>query len=716
MKRILMATAAGLTLAWASSALADDAPSQKPTTVSPVEVPGRRTDDTPPKLDHIMREVSGTQITVTKRTTVTKLDLQPTIADNNLQQLFSRSPGLLVTEQPTPAQFNLGYRGLGNPQESEYVTVLQDGQPLASDWIGFPTLYVMPLPQSVSEIQLIRGGSALLYGPEPAPAVNFVSRRPKPGAPFSGSSENVVGGHGLYSTYDVIEAADGPFEYRAGLGYVVSDGQRQNARSTRGQFDLYLGWRPAQGQLWSLDLRAWQVSAGDPGRLIEGQYLANPEFSPTPYNHDWVDRYSATVTHSREFGAGWLLEAKAWTSWQQLSSRAGAALSSSGVPPTSTTVQNDVFRTLGADVRFRKRWGRGNALTFGFTGYGSEAPFRQWTNSTTLTPGKDDHSGTPRLDQTRSSRYSAFFAENVFRFGRFHIVPSARMDTETVKVDETVRPPNLVRPLIHVNATRSIPLLGLGFGNDFGKGNETYFSVSQGWRPLRYFDVASPFSNQRDGFPGNPSRAVSWEAGVHGTPLPGLFYDVGVFQIDFQNRVETRRNFDPLDPTAVLVVNTGNTRHRGLEAEVSYDFFAGRSDGQHLTVFGSGSWLEAQFTGSLDPTQIGKTPAFAPRTLVKGGITWRKDKAWSVSLTGVSVASQYWQDSDLPGPVANPIPARIPAYTVFDLAGDWWITPRLRLIGGVSNLGDERYYSRIFSSGIEPGPRRTGYFGLAVGF
>src|SRR5678815_3776200 len=98
-------------------------------------------DDWKAKLDHIMSEVSGTEITVTKKATVIKLDQQPTVTNNNLQQLFTKAPGLLVTEQNTPGQFNLSYRGLGNPQESEFVTVLMDGVPLASDWIGFPTLY-----------------------------------------------------------------------------------------------------------------------------------------------------------------------------------------------------------------------------------------------------------------------------------------------------------------------------------------------------------------------------------------------------------------------------------------------------------------------------------------------------------------------------------------------------------------------------------------------
>ena len=138
-------------------------------------------DEQRPKLSHIMKEVEGTQITVTKKTTVTKLDQVPTIIDNDQQEAFARTPGILVTQQQTPAQFNFSYRGLGNPQESEYVLVLQDGVPITTDWIGFPTLYYLPLYQSVSEIQVLRAGNSLLYGPEPAPAINFVSRRPTAG-------------------------------------------------------------------------------------------------------------------------------------------------------------------------------------------------------------------------------------------------------------------------------------------------------------------------------------------------------------------------------------------------------------------------------------------------------------------------------------------------------------------------------------------------------
>src|ERR1041385_1447139 len=42
-------------------------------------------DETRLKLDHIMKELSGTEITVTKKATVIKLDEQPTVIANNQQ-------------------------------------------------------------------------------------------------------------------------------------------------------------------------------------------------------------------------------------------------------------------------------------------------------------------------------------------------------------------------------------------------------------------------------------------------------------------------------------------------------------------------------------------------------------------------------------------------------------------------------------------------------
>lgn len=666
------------------------------------------------KLKHQMPEVSGTEITVTKKTTVTHLDLQPTVIGNNLDQLFARSPGVLVSQQPTPTQFNLSYRGLGNPQESEYMLVMQDGIPLESDWIGFPTLYAMPLTQSLSEIQLIRGGSSLLYGPEPAPVINLVSKRPKPGTPLSASTEQVIGSQGLYSTYNVLEGSHGKWTYRADAAYVRSDGTRPNAQSQMRQADLYVEYRPDDKQYWWLDLHAIDADSGSAGRMSYPQWLADPRATPTPWNRDWVDRYQLVLGHQREWGNGWLFIGKLWAGYQDLASRAANGALPPQPPPAATTLQDEQFRTQGVDLRVRKKWGHGNAFTAGVVAFHGNDPFRQWTDTDPYVD-RFDRDGVPRLRQKRQSNYYSVFAENVFRLPHeIHIVPSIRLERERVAVNETVRPPFLSRPLINESDTRTVPLFGLGIGNDFGQGNETYFNVSKGWRPLRYFDMASPFANVVPGRAPEPSKALSWEAGVHGVPLTGLYYDVSLFWIDFKNRIEAQH----INATDVIEVNSGDTRNRGLEGQINYDFFAPTSlaaQGRHLEGFFSVSLLNARFTRSVIPGQVGKIPAYAPRYLAKAGITWRADHRYKVSLTAVSVASQYWQDSNQPfGSGVSYIPAKIPAYTVVDLASDWQINRNFKLLAGVSNLTDRNYYDRVWLTGLEPAYGRTWYAGFEL--
>ena len=686
---------------------AEEAPQREPSIV----VIGERRENTPEKLDHIMPEVDGTKITVTKKTSVTKLDLLPTIEDNNQRQLFSRTPGVFVSEQPSATQFNLSYRGLGNPQESEFVLLLQDGIPISTDWIGFPTAYYMPLPQSLAEVQLIRGGSSLLYGPNPAPAVNLVSKRPAADQPLGAYTENVVGSDGLFSNYNTIEGSSGKFSGRANLAFVRNHGQRDNGASRVRQGDLYLAYRPTAASLWYVDLHNHYASSGDPGRLSYAQFVADPDQALTPFNHNWVRRTSAILGNESDLGNDWRVEAKLWATWQSLQQRSAPA----GAHPATTTLVDEAFHSQGADIRFRKRWGKGNALTFGTVLFHDHAPFRQWTSTDILAP-RGANSGTPRLDQDRDSWYGAVFAENVFRLpGRWHVVPSVRIEREKIRIDESVRPPNLVRPLIHQSASRTIPMFGLGAGFDFGRQNETYFSVSQGYRPVRFFDVASPFSNVNPGGVPEASKSLSWEAGVHGTPVTGLFYDASLFWIDFKNRIETI----VVSPTESLLQNSGDTRHRGFEGELSYDFLAARRDGLHLTAFGNISLLDAKFTSSNLANRVGNRPAFAPRVTAKYGISVRKDGRFNLSLTGTSVSSQYFQDSDLPVGTptsANYIPAKVPAVTLLDLAGDWQLTRNIRALAGISNLANRKYYTRVFQNGIEPGARRKVYAGLALGF
>ncbi|HKP92342.1 MAG TPA: TonB-dependent receptor plug domain-containing protein [Chthoniobacterales bacterium] len=749
--------------AFASPLFAQDAP----TTTSPgITVTGEPLatphphDDTRPKLEHIMREVDGTQITVTKKATTIKLDKQPPIENNNLQEQFAKAPGLIVSEQQNPGQYNFTYRGLGNPQESEYTLFLQDGIPLMSDWIGFPTLYYVPVPQSVSEIQIIRGGSSLLYGPEPAPAINYVTKHPTPGTPWHAYVEQTGGPDNTYSSYASVEEANGPLEFRMDGFYRTSDTQRDFNKYDLWQANGYLGWRPDSHQLLALDVHASRFDGEDPGRLNYAQWLANPDQAVTPYNHNWVDRYTAVLRYELELG-NWLIQAKGWYTHQDIDSRAAGNINPvTGAFPTNTVFGYEEFNNGGIDLRARLRWGegtmfRGSALTFGGMVYHGDAPFQRYTLTNANTgPGflfapRGTTSTAVALDQDRSADYQAFFIENVFRIGAFHIVPSFRLDHESVDVDATVAPYFTPGTPSGRSADKLVPLWGIGLGNDFGKGNETYFSASSGWRPVRFFDVAGTRTAISPGDTPDPFESLDIELGVHGTPIKGFWYDVGLFWMEFSNRIETRA--DPLGgPFDTLAFNSGSTRHRGFEGEVAYDFLApfqqepvaevtdakDSKDAKNtlrttrewhplqLIVFTNVQVLDAEFTeseqiipGSGGQTFVGNEPAYAPDLVVKGGITFKRDKCFNITFTAVHVGEQFWQDSNL-GSASIP-PPTIPSYEVYNLSGEFYITRNVRLIGGISNLADEKYYSRVFPFGggsIDPAPGRSGYLGMSVEF
>jgi Fe(3+) dicitrate transport protein len=162
-------------------------------------------------------------------------------------------------------------------------------------------------------------------------------------------------------------------------------------------------------------------------------------------------------------------------------------------------------------------------------------------------------------------------------------------------------------------------------------------------------------------------------------------------------------------------VNTGSTRNRGVEFEGSYDLlrlWSASATNEHLSLFANGSLLDAHFTSSIIPGQVGKTPAYAPHYVLKTGLIWREDNRYKVSLFLDCVGAQYFQDSD---ESLGTTPALIPSYTVLDVAADYSLADHWHLLAGVSNLTDRRYYSRVFLAAgqLEPADALAAYAGVA---
>lgn len=700
-RRLRVFRPAAVTLAaatWAALAAAQSAPQQ----VGRVEVNGRA-----------QPETDGAKLTVTKKVSVAKLEDQPAVVDGNQREIFNALPGLVLAEQADPSQLNLSYRGIGNPQESEFLLVLQDGIPIASDFLAFPTLHVTPVPQSVREVQMIRGGSGLLYGPQPQPVLNYITKRPTPGQPLTGSTEQVGGSDHLFASYNTLSGSSGAIDWGGRFAYRSSDGQRANGDYRTRNGALSVGFTPAAGQHLALNVDSIRTESGLPGLLTIAQFQANPQTTTTPNDRTWVDRDTVSLVAELHLGADWLVEAKAWNGRQRLTTR-----SVSGA--TATTLADLVFDYTGLDARALKPWG-GHALAFGYTGYSSQSPWRQYSGSNP-TVSRDETSQTLSYANDRHTRYDAMFAENAFRFDGLHIVPAVRLEREEIAAHETVatgHPTNLANRSLVRNKT----LRGLGLGQAFAGTHEAYLNLSQGWRPVRYLEIAS--ATRSFGATNAPESTsyTSFEFGAQGRTAAGFAYNVSLFQVNAKNKIESQGNGIA---GQTVSVNSGDARSRGLEGQWSYDLFrqlGERPAGQALNWTFNASLLDAKITRSQTlvsaggPTLAGNRLAYAPRHVVKTGLTWRDGNAFKAALLLTSVGEQYWADNNQPRVVSGVevTPAKIRAVSLADLSFDWTVVPHVRLLGGVSNLTDRRYYSRVFfvNGGIEPAKGRTVQIGAA---
>ena len=663
-----------------------------------------------PRFPQISKDIEDGQILSGKKTTDVKLDEQPAVANNELRQTFVRVPGLLVSEQQIPSHFNVNYRGLGDPHESEFVMFFEDGVPLASGWFGYPTMYYLPPTERLERVQFVRGGSSLLYGPQPGPAVNLVTRDPLPEAEFAARSRHIGGSDGLYTTYNEISGGSGDFGYRVELDHRDFDGTRENSASEVDGASVSLFWRESDLANWRLDLNHYESESEEAGRLPTGLFESRPDYTSTPFNRIWIERQSATLSTERQLAEGYTLDAKLWHAELDRDSRRASSAFLPGQLPVNLTAAFDHqdFSNTGFDARVTHDFGSNHTLTFGLTAYTEDSP--RWQRSNVQLDA--DGGTTLRYAQERGTDYVALFAESVFRFDRWSVIPALRVESLTLDIEETTPSSTLIRDAINDDFSHTVPLAGLGATYDFvDQRLQAYGNVSQGYRPMRYDDVGNPTSNLIDGNDPDPSKTLSAEIGLRGSPVDGLFFDVSLFHIDFRNKIEQIT----VSPTEVERVNSGDARHQGIEFSGEYDFFAGRN-GTHLTLFGSVALLDAEITESVTASLVGKTPAYAPDHIAKLGLIWRGfDERLKLGLTGTMVDDQFWRDANTSiGTGVTFVAAEIPSYEVLDLTGEWRINPHFSLLGGVNNLTDEKYTSRVRGDGVDPGAERHAYVGIEV--
>jgi Fe(3+) dicitrate transport protein len=665
--------------------------------------------------------VEGTKVYSGKKVTVLDLDSLPQIQTDNYRQAFSQIPGLLVSELSNASLLSLGYRGIGDPHESQNLLVLKDGLPFVVDLYGYPTVYYAPPFEAVDRLEFIRGGASLMYGPQPSGALNYVTHLPRRDRPFAARTQHVLGSYGLYSTHSLVDGTVGK------LGYLVSFDHRQgdSFRRENSDFELNGGsvrlvYDVSASTRWLLDFDATSADSGEPGglTLAQGAGLLNYDADrrATQLRHDRVrvQRYVPSLGVESWLGDNTLLTARAWGGYYERYSKrqrtgGGSAFGAVGNLIDSNTINTHRYYTFGAEGRLRRDWeglGGQHTLVGGVATYVADAPFEVDRGATA-----DADTGAARQRSQRDTVAGSVFAENVFRYGRLSLTPGFRLENIHQAITETLNLDKTASPLLEDSYVDHVPLVALGAAYEFARHGEFYGNVSQGYKAKTYADAVPLANNTVVSENLNPGGTWTYEAGLRGRPGDWWHYDLSVFLIDYHDRFGsvTRDGLTRFE-------NVGRSLNRGVDAATEVDLIgladrlrgtdAGATWGA-LSLYGNVSLLDAEFvSGPLD----GRTPQYAPDYILRTGLIYRLGTRAKVAVLGTFVDAHYANDN-------NTAEFRIPSYMVWDLTAEYefW-KDHARLFAGLNNALDEDYWSRVRANGIDPAIGRNVYAGLSLAF
>jgi Fe(3+) dicitrate transport protein len=642
----------------------------------------------------------GTKLFTAKKTTVADMAELPPVPTNNHRLLASQLPGLLISEVNNESFASFNYRGIGDPHESFNVNILKDGVPISADQVGYPANYFMPPAQTLEGIELFRGGAALLYGPQPGAALNFVTKRPEFNSGRRFSTNQTIGSWELFSSHNEFSYGDedvafmGTYHHRSSEGY----------RRVNGGFDVnnYIAkaaLKTDAGARWLVDMDVYDATFGEPGGLTleQGEGLAsftdNRRQSTLQFDRLQIERYAPTVHLDYDLSRDTAVSAKVFaTHYRRYSRRQdlGGAPAFGGIPlADTTTIALQEFQNIGLDSRVKQNYTlfeENHTLTAGVFGNLLRSPLR-------TEKGDNPSANTGILNRLvyRNSAQLSAFVENQFNIGALKVVPGFRMENIYFDINETVDTSSATGELRRENSWYNEPLFFIGSAYEL-ESSEIYANVSESYKPIAFADLIPLNTGDSISADLDPAKAWTAEVGYRGYLGSAFKYDASIFRTDYDNQFGRVANaiqnvgrgiYQGVELAGQLALIEGTKRLIGCEPSKEFG---------ELKFFANATLLDAEFVrGPAD----GKTPQYAPDYLIRSGVTYEYGEDFKLSLVGTFVDNHFADD----GNTANRF---IPSYEVFDLLAEYRITKNVAINGGINNLFDEQYYSRIRSNGIDP--------------
>lgn len=666
-------------------------------------------------------DVQGTYIMAGKKNEVISIaDLNTNLSEKIGRQLFAKIPGAFVYDMDGSGnQVNIATRGL-DPHRSWEFNVRQNGILTNSDMYGYPASHYSPPMEAIQKVELVRGTAALQYGAQFGGMVNYITKMPDTTKQVGFESLNSVGSYGLFSSYNALGGKLGKWTYYTYYQKRVSDGYRDNSSSDASAYYAMLQYQANENLYLRAELAHSTYLYQMPGPLTDSMFYANPRQSTRQRNYYSPDIYVPSITLDWKISASTHLNlvTSAIIGGRSVLAFVGFANIPDVIDPITNqyknrTVDIDEFRSYTTELRLTQNYhisSLKNTLATGIRYIHNNLHRLQQGKGTTGSDYDLSITGNWGRDLRYKTKNIAFFIENMLYITpKLTLNPGFRIENgSTDMVGYISYYPDDKVPL---KIEHMFPLFGVNAQYKLNEQNRLYAGWSQAYRPMILADVIPPTvldvtdPNLKD------ASGYNLEAGVSGNLLRGaLYYDLGIFQLQYNNRIGNLVLEDDQGTSYIFKTNTGDSRTRGVEAYVEFkpmQLLGFYSKGFYVSVFSATSYFDGVYTrgnavvNGENRNIRGNRLETVPRWMSRNGL-----QLWAGNFSAV-VQYSYVDESladalNTVKPNANGGVGIVPAYSLLDFNASLRFAERYMLRLSVNNITDEQYFTKRPT--IHPGP------------
>jgi len=617
------------------------------------------------------------------------------VIPTSTEDILKRVSGVYVKpEEESAVVANIGMRGISS---ADYKTlILEDGVPVAPGLFVGNGRYYNPRVQRMDSIEVMKGSSALRYGPlNIGGVINYQTKQPKDGALVDVS----VGSWDTYKTTVELGGSSPNKDSKVGaiLSWAKSDGFMDKGYEMKDAV-IKAGTAIGDNQWLGVKFTHYENDANISYRgQFLGEYQNEKESNPAPDDWFLTERNSFDVNHRWNINDD--MELQTLFYWSEMNRDYwrydvdGAASKAAGqwIYKDTLNGNNRAFERIGAETRLVTKHTLFNISSEAEVGLRlmNEKMDDVTIKATRATP----RTGTIDKDVKDSAKSVAFYAQNRLDItDQLSVTPGVRIEHY-----EQQREDKKKSELVKTSNTEVMPGLGMTFQLD--PAVQLYGSVYKAFSPALNGDSLSGLQDQKL----DAETAVSWEFGLRGQQ-DALSYEMTAFRMDFDNQIIPANSNSDFQST-----NGGKTYNQGLEGAVNLELDNG------FDVFANLTWvIDAQFkgdrynkNGTLKSRDGDRVP-YTPEWIANLGLGYTY-AGLRTQLSANYTGSQFTDELNTKPIVENTsgfITGKINGYTTVDLTTRYTLNDQVEFYGAVKNLADKRYIASL-RQGIYVGPERS---------